>query len=352
MKRLRSAVHSLTLMPFGNSGAACPEGAYENSQAFQWKRRDSGRAPPSPEGTAELPRPFASIQPSRRDLNALDHVPGVETPGYCRQSLRDNAAAPPHANFRKALSLRPTVRRWHKPEGRGGRGALRCWPGLFLGSTHRIRSLALGLPMLLATCMKAADTNPAVLDAIAPLRPPRAEIPPTFWEQYGLWVMLAAFLLLGLAGAAVWYFNRPGQPILLAPEVQARQALESLRQQPEDGAVLIGVSQILKHYVAAAFGLPAGELTTSEFCRALAGHEPVGPELSAAFADFLRHCDERKFAPGGPLPALNAVAQAFGLVELAEARRAQLRQAATAQAQLQPLQPVPTASAKAGDANQ
>ena len=103
MKRLRSAVHSLKLMPFGNSGAACPEGAHENSPAFQ--RRDSGRAPPSPEGTAELPRPFASIQPSRRDLNALDHVPGVETPGYCRMSLRDNAAARTYANFRKALGL-------------------------------------------------------------------------------------------------------------------------------------------------------------------------------------------------------------------------------------------------------
>jgi len=103
MKRLRSAVHSLKLMPFGNSGAACPEGTYENSQAFQ--RRDSGRAPPSPEGTTELPRRFASIQPSRRDLNALDHVPGVETPGYCRQSLRDNTAARIQGNFRKALAL-------------------------------------------------------------------------------------------------------------------------------------------------------------------------------------------------------------------------------------------------------
>src|SRR6266436_3219447 len=79
------------LMLFGNSGAACPEGTYENSPAFQ--RRDSRRTPPSPEGTAELPRPFASIQPSRLDSNALDHLHGVETPGYCRMSLRDNAAA-------------------------------------------------------------------------------------------------------------------------------------------------------------------------------------------------------------------------------------------------------------------
>src|SRR6266700_117126 len=278
--------------------------------------------------------------------------------------------------------LKSAVRRWKKPEG-GGRRAEGGDRRSEVGSrrtevrplTSDLRSLfsalwALGLPMLAARRMMAADTNPAALDAIARLRPPRGEIPPTFWEQYGLWMMVAACLLLGLAGAAVWFFNRPGQPIPLAPEVQARQALRGLPQQPEDGAVLSGVSQILKRYVAAAFGLPAGELTTSEFCRALAGHEPVGAELSAAFADFLRHCDERKFAPrtpslqatarraglprhseakaGGPLPALNAVAQAFGLIELAEARRAQLRQAATAQAQLQSPQPVPAPDAKAG----
>src|SRR6266567_6489006 len=259
--------------------------------------------------------------------------------------------------------LKSAVQRWKKPEG-GGRRAEGGDRRSEVGSrrtevrplTSDLRSLfsalwALGLPMLAARRMMAVDTNPAVLDAIARLRPPRGEIPPTFWEQYGLWVMVAACLLLCLVGAAVWFFNRPGQPIPLAVEAQARQALRGLPQQPEDGAVLSGVSQILKRYVAAAFGLPAGELTTSEFCRALAGHEPVGPELSAAFADFLRHCDERKFAPAGPLPALNAVAQAFGLVELAEARRAQLRQAATAQAQLQSPQPVPAPDAKAGDAH-
>src|SRR5260370_10278107 len=221
---------------------------------------------------------------------------------------------------RSVHSLKSTVRRCNRMKGRamgragslthggsprGARGADTCWAGLFLSSTLRFWSVALGLPMLAARRMMAADTNPAPLDAIARLRPPRGEIPPTFWEQYGLWLMVAACLLLGLAGAAVWFFNRPGQPIPLALEAQARQALRGLPQQPEDGAVLSGVSQILKRYVAAAFGLPAGELTTGEFCRALAGHEPVGPELSAAFADFLHHCDERKFAPRRPLPARN-----------------------------------------------
>src|SRR6266853_1328451 len=99
-------------MPFGNSGAACPEGAYENSPAFQ--RRGSRRTLSSPEGTTELPRPFASIQPSRRDLNALDDVPGVETPGYCRMSLRDNASptfAAESVRKRKSLKKRSSIKK-------------------------------------------------------------------------------------------------------------------------------------------------------------------------------------------------------------------------------------------------
>ena len=48
---------------------------------------------------------------------------------------------------------------------------------------------------------------------------------------------------------------------------------------PEDGALLSQVSQILRHYVVAAFDLPPGELTTAEFCRAIAGHARIGPEL-------------------------------------------------------------------------
>ncbi len=96
------------LMLFGNSHTRalqrCPGWTSDNSPAFQ--RRDSGRKPPSPERTAEWPRPFASIQPSRRDLNALDHLPGVETPRYFHKSLRNR----PLQNFRKASGLAPPRR--------------------------------------------------------------------------------------------------------------------------------------------------------------------------------------------------------------------------------------------------
>lgn len=183
-----------------------------------------------------------------------------------------------------------------------------------------------------AQTLPAITTNSPAPDAIPPLRPPRAEIPPAFWEQHGPWVILLGLLFLGLLGVAIWWLLQPRLAAPVPPETQARQALEPLRGQPEDGAVLSRISQILRWYVTAAFALPPEEMTTADFRQALAGNQRVGAELSALLGDFLRNCDEHKFAPPEPRPALGAVAQAFRFIELAEARRAQLRQADEAQA--------------------
>ena len=183
-------------------------------------------------------------------------------------------------------------------------------------------------PLLLFAAQQlfAAVTNPPSPDAIPSLRPPHAEIPPTFWEQHGLWVVVVGILLLALVGAAVWLLTRPKPPVVVPPEVQAREALEPLRQQPEDGGLLSRVSQILRHYVTAAFGLPPGELTTAEFCQAIAGHAGIGPELSAALSEFLHQCDQRKFSPTAPVPPLNPVAEAIKLIDQAQTRRLAITQ--------------------------
>ncbi len=98
-----SGGEGLTLMLFGNSGAACSEVTYENSPEFQ--RREGGLMRLSPDGTAEWKQTDEAIQPSVRDSAVFVRCPGVETPGYCWMSLRDNAAARAYANFRKALGL-------------------------------------------------------------------------------------------------------------------------------------------------------------------------------------------------------------------------------------------------------
>jgi hypothetical protein len=175
-----------------------------------------------------------------------------------------------------------------------------------------------------------AATNLLEPNDIPRLRPPRGELPPTFWEQHGLAVSAGIVAFVALLAILVWYLRRPKPPVVVPPCALARQALESLGAQPETGAVLSRVSQVLRRYVAAAFELEPGELTTADFCRALAKQERVGAELAAALGDFLRRCDEHKFKPSNAAPAgpLHAVPTALQLIDLAEARLERLRQEA------------------------
>jgi hypothetical protein len=124
-----------------------------------------------------------------------------------------------------------------------------------------------------------------------------------------------------VASAAVWLLLRPKAGQVISPEVRARSALDALSTQPEDGALLSRVSQVLRRYVCAAFALPEGEMNTAEFCKALSSQVAVGSELTGALREFLYRCDERKFAPMSPVPPLGAVAEALKLVDAVEARR-------------------------------
>jgi hypothetical protein len=157
------------------------------------------------------------------------------------------------------------------------------------------------------------------------LQPPLGEIPPTFWEQYAVLVIVAAVLLVAVAALGVWLWLRPRPITPVLPEVAARRALEELQRRPEDGAGLSRVSQVLRRYVLAAFELPADETTTAEFCRLIASHERIGPELAEALASFLRDCDQRKFARSQPKAPFGASTRALELLALAETRRAQFR---------------------------
>ena len=221
-------------------------------------------------------------------------------------------------------------------QGRTGR--TRCLFGFRISAFLRVsgfglRVLSAAFSLLVAHPSLAAATNSPGPDDIPPLRPPHAEIPATFWDRSSGWVILAGVLVVALVGAGIWILTRPKPPVVVPPEVLARKALEPLRQQPEDGALLSRVSQILRHYVAAAFDLPPGELTTAEFCGAVASHPLIGPELSAALSAFLRLCDQDKFSPPAPVPPLSAVAQALKLIDQAQARRLALAQSAGQPAQ-------------------
>src|SRR6266496_321326 len=92
--------------------------------------------------------------------------------------------------------------------------------------------------------VSAAPTT-SLPDDIPPLRPPHDLLPPTFWEQHSTAVIILTIIGLIFLCLCLWLFLRPKSPVIIPPEVQARQALEPLRSQPENGDLLSQVSQIL-----------------------------------------------------------------------------------------------------------
>jgi len=179
-----------------------------------------------------------------------------------------------------------------------------------------------------AALIFAAEPNGASDLPPSSLKPPRAEIPPTVWEQHGPVIVVGAIVVLGALATGVWLFLRP-KPVVAVPcAVQARTELEGLRDRPEDGALLSRTSQVLRHYFMAAFHLAAAELTTSEFCRAMASREDIGPELYGQVEELLRACDLRKFAATSPPEPIKAVDRSLAIINRAEKRIAQQQQSA------------------------
>jgi hypothetical protein len=159
-----------------------------------------------------------------------------------------------------------------------------------------------------------------------PLLDPLPEIPPTFWEQHGILVVSVSLVFIALLGILLWWLLQPKPTVPVPIEVRTRQELEALAREPMNAQTLSKLSRCLRRYFAAAFGLPAGELTTTEFNRAFAAQTTIGSELVAAVGEFLQRADERKFAPGASGDS-KAMQQALELFERGEWRRVELQQA-------------------------
>jgi hypothetical protein len=178
--------------------------------------------------------------------------------------------------------------------------------------------------LLASAVAKAADTN-----ALPALAPAYGEMPPTFWEQHGTLFIIGGFAFVILAMLVLWKLFQPKPAVILPPEFLAREALAKLIGRPEDGKLLSDVSQILRRYVIAAFNFPAAEMTTAEFCTALADNEKIGAELAGSISSFLRECDERKFSTSPATAPLNAAARTLEIISRLEARRASVGRASS-----------------------
>lgn len=181
------------------------------------------------------------------------------------------------------------------------------------------RAIAGGLAwLLLSACAAPAQFATNALPALAP---PYGPIPPSFWQQHRLAVILAVLALLIIAAFILKIWLRPTKPVIRTPGERARAALARLEKLPENGTVLSSVSQTLRHYAAESFGLPGGELTTADFVSALAQSDKMSAALREKLAAFLHECDARKFSPVTGRPPLNAAARALELVAQTEDER-------------------------------
>jgi hypothetical protein len=178
--------------------------------------------------------------------------------------------------------------------------------------------------------MIAAEPNGASELPASSLNPPRGEIPPSFWEQYGVWVIAASILALAVIAAGVWFLTRPKPEQKEPCVVAARQELKALADKEEDSTLLVCTSQILHRYIAASFSMPADQMTTREFCDGMFKNSELGAELARETSEFLQRCDVKKFAQAPPKGSLCAVATALAIIDRAEQRLAHLHQSAVA----------------------
>src|SRR5207247_901638 len=110
--------------------------------------------------------------------------------------------------FRDAARPKERMKRSSKSEIRNPKSETPVGSQILLSVLLRIsnfgfRILTLALLFLASPALPATNISSSG-DDLPKLRPPRAEIPPTFWEKYELWVILGSIALLALIGALVW----------------------------------------------------------------------------------------------------------------------------------------------------
>lgn len=148
----------------------------------------------------------------------------------------------------------------------------------------------------------------AVLPNPAPGTPEPVEIkdiaPPVDVFPYPLWMVLtAAGLALLVLGVLVWLFirwfkNRPA-PLPPTPRGVAIAELEKLRAQvqtAEPYAFTFAVSDVLRTFIGAQFGLHAREQTSPEFLGEISRAGRFSDADRTLIGEFLVRCDLIKFA--------------------------------------------------------
>jgi hypothetical protein len=177
-------------------------------------------------------------------------------------------------------------------------------------------SFVIRIFLLMPFAAIAAETND-----LPALVPAYGEIPPTFWQQHKVAIIVGGFLFILAQSFVLWKFLMRLQPKVEPVENLTRAALIDLLNEPEDGKLLSDVSRIIRGYFGKQFQMVGEEATTAEFVAALVRNEKIPAELGDKVSSFLRECDARKFSPAKAAPELDAVERALDLVNEAEKLR-------------------------------
>lgn len=162
----------------------------------------------------------------------------------------------------------------------------------------------------------------AQTNALPELVPAYPKLPSTFWQMHQASIIVIGFVLLAVTVLVLLAVMLREKQTVQPPEQIAREALDKLSGQSENGKVLSAVSQILRRYFGSIFEF-RGEMTTAEFSVALAGHPNCDARFAAAVSSLLQACDKDKFSARTGAPPLNAVQRALQFIELVERSRRQ-----------------------------
>ena len=128
-------------------------------------------------------------------------------------------------------------------------------------------------------------------------------------ETQWAWIIgLCVLVTVFAAGMYRWWFHKPSGPVYIeAPHERALRELNelALRELPHKGLILdfyVMLSDTVRHYVEARFGICAPEQTTKEFLNAARHHPQIIDDHQRLLASFLRAADMVKYAAQRPGP--------------------------------------------------
>ena len=162
-----------------------------------------------------------------------------------------------------------------------------------------------------------------ISSAIPDLQPIEELLPPTFWEQHRVAILLGGLLALAIFVVVAWWLRRT-RPVQVAPPADlARKALRKLETGPDNGLLAGAVLKTLRGYLPAAIPtLPRGELTADEMIVPLRHEAALAPELREEIAVLLHQCEQRQFFHGRFDTPSGLAARALALIDKVEAAQA------------------------------